>query len=410
MRHRLFLFASMLLAMLMLAACSREPAPRAALSQDVYVWQRQWTPALRAALTASDPQVARWHVLAAELGVSGRWIDVAPDAALLAGTGKPLLMTVRINGQLARFDAAAIETHILAQVEAWRRSGIAPAALEIDYDCPTARLPEYTAFLARLKPKLGATALTVTALPTWLESPRLDGLLAAADEATLQAHAVLDPRQGLFDPERARVWMEQFAKRTRQPWHVALPAYGSRVVWDGNGGIAAVESERPTLAGGVASELVAQPRQLARFVAGIERSQPPGLVGIAWFRVPTGDDRRAWSLSTWLAVLERRQLQEKLEVRFADAGAGQADGSLREVVLDNAGAADAPLPTRIRIETGCAGDSGGDGINGYTMESDARGRYLRLTQAGMLRAGTRRHVGWLRCQGTAGDATLQIGS
>jgi hypothetical protein len=394
-----FLFACALL----LAACSREPAPRAALPQDVYIWQRQWTPALRAALAASNAQVARWHVLAAELGASGRWIDVAPDSAQLAGAGKPLLMTVRINGQLARFDAGAIEAHILERLDAWRRSGLTPAALEIDYDCPTARLPEYAAFLARLKPALGATALTVTALPTWLASPRLEALLVTADEATLQVHAVLDPRQGLFDPQRAQQWMAQFAQRTRKPWHVALPAYGSRVVWDGNGGIAAVESERPALAGGVASELVAQPRQLARFVAGIERDPPKGLAGIAWFRLPTGDDRRAWSLSTWLAVLERRPLQEKLEVRFAGASTGEADGALREIVLDNAGGADAPLPARIRIDAACgngndAGNAAGDGINGYTLDSDAQGSYLRLTQAGLLRAGASRRIGWLRCR------------
>lgn len=391
----------MLACALLLAACSREPAPRAALPQDVYVWQRQWTSALRAALAASDPQVARWHVLAAELGASGRWIDVAPDSAQLAGTGKPVLMTVRINGQLARFDAGAIEAHILQRLDAWRSAGLAPATLEIDYDCPTARLPDYTAFLARLKPALGATGLTITVLPTWLDSPRLEALLAAADEATLQVHAVLDPRQGLFDPEHARQWMAQFSRRTRKPWHVALPAYGSRVVWDGNGGIAAVESERPTLAGGVASELIAQPRQLARFAAGIERDPPPGLSGIAWFRLPTGDDRRAWSLSTWLAVLARRPLQEKLEVRFAGANTGAADGALREVVLDNAGGADAPLPARIRIDAACGdgdGDAAGDGINGYQLERDDQGRYLRLTQAGLLRAGASRHVGWLRCQ------------
>lgn len=392
----LFLFACALL----LAACSREPAPRSSLPQDVYIWQRQWTPALRAALAASDPQVARWHVLGAELGASGRWIDVAPDAEQLARSGKPLLMTVRINGQLARFDAAAIEAHILGQLEEWRRLGAAPAALEIDYDCPTARLPEYAAFLTRLKPALGKTALTVTALPTWLASPRLDALLAVADESVLQVHAVLDPRQGLFDPERAQQWMAQFAKRTRKPWHVALPAYGSRVVWDANGGIAAVESERPVLAGGTASELVAQPRQLARFVAGLERDPPQGLSGIAWFRLPTGDDRRAWSLSTWLAVLERRPLQDKLEVRFAAAGSGQADGAVREVVLDNAGAADTPLPARVRIDAACGNGGGmpaGDGINGYALERDAQGSYLRLTQAGLLRAGASRHIGWLRC-------------
>jgi hypothetical protein len=68
------------------------------------------------------------------------------------------------------------------------------------------------------------TDLTVTALPTWLASPQLASLLAVADASTLQVHAVLDPRLGLFDGERARDWMGQYAAQTRRPWHVALPA------------------------------------------------------------------------------------------------------------------------------------------------------------------------------------------
>ncbi|MGC7990972.1 DUF3142 domain-containing protein, partial [Salmonella enterica] len=80
-------------------------------------------PSLRTALSASNAQVARWHVLAAELGASGRWIDITPDAEALANTGRPLLMTVRINGQLARFDAAAIQDHLLDLLTTWRQRG-----------------------------------------------------------------------------------------------------------------------------------------------------------------------------------------------------------------------------------------------------------------------------------------------
>ncbi|MFX5522497.1 DUF3142 domain-containing protein, partial [Acinetobacter baumannii] len=78
-------------------------------------------------------------------------------------TGRPLLMTVRINGQLARFDAAAIQDHLLDLLTTWRQRGLQPAALEIDYDCATARLPEYTAFLRSLKARIAPTDLTVTA-------------------------------------------------------------------------------------------------------------------------------------------------------------------------------------------------------------------------------------------------------
>jgi hypothetical protein len=97
----------MLLALL-LAACSRHPAAEK-LSQDVYIWQRQYPGPAHGALCL-NAQVARWHVLAAELGASGRWIDIAPDAEALANTGRPLIMTVRINGQLARLRCRLIRT------------------------------------------------------------------------------------------------------------------------------------------------------------------------------------------------------------------------------------------------------------------------------------------------------------
>ncbi len=404
----------MLLAVL-LAACSRHPLPAEKLSQDVYIWQRQWTPSLRTALSASNAQVARWHVLAAELGASGRWIDITPDAEALANTGRPLLMTVRINGQLARFDAAAIQDHLLELLTTWRQRGLQPAALEIDYDCATARLPEYTAFLRSLKARIAPTDLTVTALPTWLASPQLAPLLAVADASTLQVHAVLDPRLGLFDGERARDWMRQYAAQTRRPWHVALPAYGSRVSWDSQGRIAAVESERPLLTGGLGRELMAEPQVMARFVAEVEAAPPPGLAGLIWFRLPTGDDRRAWSLSTWLAVLERKPLKGGLAVQLV---AGQGNNAPADIRIDNAGNADAPLPLRVRVnlaprDAASPGNvCSGDGINGYTLESDARGRYLRLGQAGLLRAGSSRTIGWLRCaDGTpAPELTLEMGS
>nr|WP_244940071.1 DUF3142 domain-containing protein [Herbaspirillum seropedicae] len=406
---------SWMLLALLLAACSRAPAPGARLPQDAYIWQRQWTPALRTALSASHAHVARWHVLAAELGASGRWIDIDPDVEALANTGRPLLLTVRINGQLARLDAAAIQDHLLERLSAWRRRGLQPAALEIDYDCATARLPQYIAFLRSLKARVAPLDLAVTALPTWLSSPQLASLLAVADESTLQVHAVLDPRLGLFDARLAQDWLHQYAQRTRRPWHVALPAYGARVSWDAQGRIAAVESERPLLAGGLGNELMVDPQVMARFVAQLQASPPAGMAGITWFRLPTGDDRRAWSLSTWIAVLEGKPLKSGLQVQLV---AGQDGSTPSDIRLNNEGNADVSLPLRVRIKvrTGDAAPSGnvcsGDGINGYTLENDAQGRYLRLGQAGLLRAGASRTIGWLRCAegGAAPDITLEMGS
>ncbi|KAG1456569.1 hypothetical protein G6F57_015069 [Rhizopus arrhizus] len=198
-----------------------------------------------------------------------------------------------------------------------------------------------------------------------------------ADESVLQVHAVLNPTQGLFDAKRAHAWLNAFADRTQKPWRVAVPTYGSRVGWDEDGNVAAIESERPALQpGGRATELVVTPAAMAAFVDQIHQSRPRGLAGIVWFRLPTARDERAWSLATWRAVLLRQALQPKLHVGAQAIADG---GGTQDLVLSNTGNADGALPFIVRWNGVCRG---ADGINGYTLERDGAGRYLRRAQDG----------------------------
>ncbi|MEQ5844068.1 DUF3142 domain-containing protein [Paraburkholderia acidicola] len=380
------------LVLISMAGCGK---PLPALPNDAYVWQRTWTPAVAAAIDASRGLVASWHVLAAELDARGRWVDVTPDASVLTAAHGPVVAVVRFDGALSNLDDAASIAHIATLLDAWQREGIAVAGVEIDYDCATARLAGYQRFLGALRERLAVTSpgmrLSITALPTWLDSPALDSLLAQADEAVLQVHAVMNPVRGLFDEDRAQAWMRAFARRTHHPWRVALPTYGTRVTWGPDGRVTGIESERPTLqSDDLAHELVAKPDEIGAFAARIGRDRPAGLAGIVWFRLPTDDDERAWSLVTWRAVLTHAPLRPALSVRTrAAAGSAAAD-----VVLVNAGTADASLPSRIRLDSTC---EAADGINGYTLDRDAQNLVLRRTQDGLLRAGRQRTIGWIRC-------------
>jgi hypothetical protein len=239
-----------------------------------------------------------------------------------------------------------------------------------------------------------APRLTITALPTWLQSTDLDRLLASSDEAVLQLHAVMNPVEGLFDPARAYRWVAAFAQRTSRPWRVALPAYGSRVTWGADGRIAAIESERPALyPGGVAHELIAAPDVVRAFVARLDSRRVRGLAGIVWFRLPTDADARAWSLVTWRAVLARDALAARLDA----VARPSTQAGLYDVSLVAHGNADTPLPRVVRLARAC---TVGDGINGYALDYDAQGMLLRRAQPGLLRAGNQLNIGWLRC-GTA---------
>ncbi|MGA2411987.1 MAG: DUF3142 domain-containing protein [Candidatus Binataceae bacterium] len=291
------------------------------LPNDAYVWQRRWTPAVAASLVESSDLIRAWHVLAAEADPRGNWSFASVDWTALKRSNRPVIFVVRIDGQLAYLDQNSIADGVASMIGQWRRSDLPIAGVEIDYDCGTARLAAYAHFLTMLHTRLGRTLpLSITALPTWLTSPEADDVFAQADEIDLQLHAVQNPHLGLFDRDRARDWIEELAHRTAKPFRVALPAYGARVSWRADGSLLAVESEMPLLAGGdSAVELMASPREVAALVRDLGDDPPANLVGIVWFRLPTNDDRRAWSINTCRAVLQGRPLQSRVEATMTQS-------------------------------------------------------------------------------------------
>jgi hypothetical protein len=372
-------------AVLLLAACHPRALP---LSHDAYIWQRQWTPALRDAMAVSGDLVSDWRVLVAQADADGRFHGFAVDRDALTHTGRPVVIVIRIDGRLAAFDEATLLSRVLTIARAWPGA----AGVEIDYDCPTARLPAYTAFLKRLKPELGGTPLSITALPTWLTSANLDALLAVPDTSVLQVHAVQAPQAGLFDATVAMAWISEFAAHTNKPFRVALPTYGARVSWQADGTLLAVESETTTLAGNTdADEFYVSADVLRDVVDRLERDRPRGLVGVSWFRLPTRDDARAWSLATWRGVVTGHVDATPLRAQLQ---AGPEGNGPFDIVLENPGTMDTAAPAIVSLPPTCAS---ADGINGYALTHAAGPLSLVAERARPLRAGARRSIGWARC-------------
>jgi hypothetical protein len=370
--------------------------PPTPLAQDAYVWQRQWTPALATAIATTPSGVATWRVLAAQADIGGRLRPVAIDWDTLRRDGRRVVLVVRIDGQLPAWDGDALRDDLAALLARWRDQPI--AGIEIDHDCGTARLAAYAEFLTRLRTTMpAALRLSITALPAWLPAPVLDDVLAAVDEAVLQVHAVSNPRAGLIDPARALRWAAQFDRRTAKPFRVALPTYGSRVVWDDDGAILAVESERPRLvAGAAAAELVAAPQDMAALRGALAAARLHHLVGIAWFRLPTDTDRRAWSAATWRAVIDDAPLTPHVTVI---AGASDRPG-LRDLRLVNDGDVDTMLPRAVALPTACRL---ADGIGAYRLAQADTGPVLERIDAGRLPARHALPIGWMRCDVDTGE-------
>jgi len=378
---------SALVAVLLLCACERQDA--VPLDQQLYVWQRQWTPAHELALNDSRNDFSTLRVLALQAFPNAGWSRARVDSALLRRDARPLIAVIRLDGQLKALDPQAVTAQILQVLADWQGQGITLAGIEIDHDAGNARLPAYIGFLAHLRTALPANLpLSITALPAWLDSPQLPALLATVDSSVLQVHAVSDPRRGLFDSEQAQRWAKAWGRVTDKPFYLALPAYGVALLPDVDGA-PVVESEVPLERGGQRRELLADPQQLGRLANELREDRPAHLAGLIWFRLPLANDRRAWSLSTLRAVARGDALSSQLGVVFTE------QNGLQDIALRNVGNLDSAWPARITVKArGC---EGADALAGYALQQTADLLTFTRLRDGRLPAGGQRAIGWARC-------------
>lgn len=351
-----------LLAALLLNGCEQPDAPP--LDQQLYVWQRQWTPAHDAALRDSHTDFSTLRVLALQAFPQSGWSRARIDPALLKRDGRPLIAVVRLDGQLNGLDRDEVTAQIQQVLSDWQGQGLTLSGVEIDHDAGNARLP------------------------AWLDSSELPALLATVDSSVLQVHAVSDPRRGLFDPDQTRQWARAWSRNTSKPFYLALPAYGVALL-PGTGGAPVVESEVPIERGGERRELLADPQQLSKLGAELRADPPAHLAGLIWFRLPLANDRRAWSLTTLIAVARGDTLDSRMGLKLS------AQDGLYDISLSNQGNLDSAWPERLTLAVqGC---EGADALAGYALQQ--RPDLLTFTRLrdGRIPAGGQRAIGWARC-------------
>ncbi|QXH49046.1 DUF3142 domain-containing protein [Pseudomonas fakonensis] len=375
------------MALVLLAGC--QPEPGTPLDQQLYIWQRQWRPAHEQALADSRASFSTLRVLALQAQPKAGWSRALVDLAQLKADGRPVVAVVRLDGQLPGLDLQLAQQQISAMLAHWQAAGVNPAGLEIDHDSATARLPGYTDFLLQLRKQLPhGLKLSITALPAWLGSPQLPALLQAVDSSVLQVHAVSDPRQGLFDPAKARQWAERWGRISEKPFYLALPAYGVALLPD-TGGAPVVESETPLNLAGERRELLADPQQLAELGRQLRDEPPTHLAGLIWFRLPLPGDRRAWSLTTLGAVARGETLAGQWQVRYTQ------QGGLYDISLVNLGNLDQPLPARVALNNATC--EAADGVNGYRLQQTPKQLVFNRQASVRVAAGGQRTLGWARC-------------
>jgi hypothetical protein len=379
--------SGLLVMVALLAGCERQDAPP--LDQQLYVWQRQWTPAHEAALKDSRADFSTLRVLALQAFPRAGWSRARIDAALLKQDGRPLIAVIRLDGQLKSLDQDEVSAQIRQVLSDWQGQGLILAGVEIDHDAGSARLPAYRKFLTALRAVLPASMpLSITALPAWLDSPELPALLSTVDSSVLQVHAVSDPRRGLFDPDQAQKWARAWSRITSKPFYLALPAYGVALLPQ-TSGAPLVESEVPVERGGERRELLADPQQLHTLATELRNDPPTHLTGLIWFRLPLANDRRAWSLTTLGAVARGDRLDSRLTLKLS------AQDSLYDVSISNQGNLDSAWPERLTLAVrGC---EGADALAGYALQQSPDLLTFTRLRDGRIPAGGQRAIGWARC-------------
>ncbi len=366
------------------------PAPLPPLDQQVYIWQRQWSSEHAPALQQSQHVLSTLRVLAAQIHPREGLIQAHILPALLQHDGRPVIAVMRLDGQLPQLEQARILSQLQQIIQQWQSAGINLQGIEIDHDCATARLAQYRHLLQAIRQQLPKPlTLSITTLPTWMNSPLLPEILHELDSSVLQVHAVLQPSKGLFDAHTAQNWIRQYQQLSPRPFYVALPAYSIGLTPSGQ-----VESEVVLSEWGERQEQGVDPQEMVKFITELQQQRYSQLHGLVWFRLPLVHDQRAWSWPTLQAVIQQQPLAPLLVLQAS------YQKGVYDLILTNMGTLKSTLPLRIEI----AGQACqvGDGLGGYRVNVHANQVvFLRRQQQSSLAVNARFALGWVRCQSLA---------
>lgn len=381
-----------------------------ATTRAFYIWQRRWSTEVLEAVDRAAPHTGSFMVLAGEVDGRGENLATAharPEWASLAEAGVPITLVFRADVSLvARLENAAGRTAVAKYLTALaeRRmaeassAGVHVAGIQLDYDCPTSKLSRYAQLLDTLELDRKRIALSVTALPTWLESAAFRELVAGLDYYVLQVHSLekpstIDDGTVLCRTERIPGYLAR-ANALPTPFYLALPTYGYELAYGRNGRFLGLAAEGPRPEWGADARtrvIMADPDALAKLAGQLEAAPPQHMRGIVWFRLSVESDRLNWPWPTMLAVMAGRVPEASLaaEIRRPQHG-------LYEVWIRNTGEGSPAESVEVRIACDRRGIQARDLLNGFAEASISATGFRLLGPAPP--PGGEILAGWYRCQ------------
>ena len=308
----LFVATGVTLALVIFAARSVERIS-GPLRHEVYVWQRAWLKPVRDAVSQRGTNFAVLTVLGAEISWKDRkpqLVRVPVDYETLIAMKRPVGVALRIGSFAGPFemnDVAGLFVVVKAAalVSAGRSNQIELAELQIDFDCAESKLDEYRVWVEAIQQRVAPLPVTITTLPSWLDSRAFRRLALVATNYVLQVHSMerpvsFDASLTLCDPRAASRAVEQ-AGRIGVPFRVALPTYGYQLAFDTSGKYLGLSAEGPRPnwpATAQVRQVAANQNELGKLVRGWTHSRPAAMRGVIWYRLPVDGDRHNWTWRT----------------------------------------------------------------------------------------------------------------
>jgi Protein of unknown function (DUF3142) len=138
--------------------------------------------------------------------------------------------------------AQIVTETFIADFDRAARDGARVTGLQLDIDAPTRLLPRYSAALRMLRERIPqGVKLSITGLPTWMDSPRIGDLLDSVDFWTPQFYgAAIPDRVDKLIPISAPAAVRQAVVKAREldrPFYAGLAAYGYAVLYSPEGAL-----------------------------------------------------------------------------------------------------------------------------------------------------------------------------
>lgn len=326
-----------------------------AYEEVIYIWQRDWDLHLENAISIIQEKTGYFTVLCGDLKFEGGRSVVTPvdiKWPYLTQTETSATLAFRINAQASKFFsteaiypiADSIKENITKIINSAPKDEI--IGIQFDYDCPTSKLKDYARFLRimkeRLQPlkeKLAELNISITALPTWLQSEDFSELASATTYYVLQLHSFELPKDvsqasKIFPKDKAMLYVEK-ASRFNHPYYISLPTYGYEVAFTKDGDFVGLRAENMPVAWrqDVKHKVVTtEPKDIISFIQQIKTAQPKNLLGFYWFRIPLKSDEFNWDIKTLECVLSDKKPSIELKLELSESKSG-----LHEIYLVNSG-------------------------------------------------------------------------